>query len=130
MNFDLTDEERTLQAGVRALCRSEELPDHPAARSHPGGVSRESWKALAEYGVFSMRLPEPEGTALGLAQASLVFEELGRANVPGPLVASHLAAGRIDGAATGEVLVGAMERTKGPARSAHADGPVGIPAAG
>jgi alkylation response protein AidB-like acyl-CoA dehydrogenase len=114
MNFDLTDEERALQTGIRALCRSDDLPDHPAARSSEGGVSRDEWKTLAEYGVFSIRLPEPDGTALGLAQATLLFEELGRANVPGPAAASHLAAGEIDGAATGASIVGLVERTAAP----------------
>ena len=46
---------------------------------------------------------------LGLAEAALVFEELGRALVPGPLVASHLAAGLVDGADDGSVVVGLVE---------------------
>ena len=53
-------------------------------------------------------------SGLGLAEAALVFEELGRALVPGPLVASHLAAGLVDGADDGSVVVGLVERP-GPA---------------
>jgi alkylation response protein AidB-like acyl-CoA dehydrogenase len=120
VKFDLDQDERALQAGIRDLCRSDDAPDHPRARSSPGGVSRESWKRLGGAGVFSIRLPEPEGAALGLAQAALVFEELGRANVPGPLVASHLAAGLIEGAATGETVVGLVERITPPIVLEHA----------
>jgi hypothetical protein len=44
----------------------------------------------------------------------LVFEELGRALVPGPLVWTHLAAGVIPGAMTGERIVGGLDRTVEP----------------
>jgi alkylation response protein AidB-like acyl-CoA dehydrogenase len=39
----------------------------------------------------------------------LAFEEAGRALLPGPLVATHLAAGSVRGAATGEVVVTAVD---------------------
>ena len=38
-----------------------------------------------------------------------MFEEAGRALVPGPLVATHLAAGEVAGAATGETVVAAVD---------------------
>ena len=63
------------------------------------GVERARWRELAQAGVFALRLPETEGGAgLGMAEAALVFEELGRALVPGPLVASHVVAGAVAGA--------------------------------
>ena len=58
-------------------------------------------------------LPSPEdggGLGLGLADAAVVFEELGRALVPGPLLATHLAAGSSRALADGEVVVGAVSR--------------------
>jgi len=62
-------------------------------------------------GIFALRLSEADGgVGLGWADAVLVFEELGRALVPGPLVWTHLAAGLVPGAATGEVVVGGLER--------------------
>ena len=63
-------------------------------------------------GVFNLRLPESAG-GLGLSHvdAVLVFEELGRALVPGPLVWTHLAAGLIDGAATGQTVVTGLDLT-------------------
>ena len=61
--------------------------------------------------MFNLCLAEEAGgVGLGLAEAALVFEELGRALVPGPLVASHLAAGLVDGADDGSVVVGLVER--------------------
>jgi alkylation response protein AidB-like acyl-CoA dehydrogenase len=71
-------------------------------------VDRGMWRALGELGVFSLRLSESEGGAgLGLPEAVVVFEEMGRALVPGPLVATHCAAGEVPGAAEGEVVVAA-----------------------
>ena len=53
--------------------------------------------------MFALTLPEPAGTGLGLADAVVVFEELGRALVPGPLVGTFLAAGAglVDGRGRG-----------------------------
>jgi alkylation response protein AidB-like acyl-CoA dehydrogenase len=62
-------------------------------------------------GVFSLRLPEAEGgVGLGMAEAVLVFAELGRRFVPGPLLWSQLAASLVPGAATGERIVGGLDR--------------------
>ena len=62
--------------------------EHAGAR-----LDRERWHELGETGVFSLRLPEADGgLGLGVSEAVLVFEELGRALVPGPLVATQLAA--------------------------------------
>jgi hypothetical protein len=46
-----------------------------------------------------------------MAEAVLVFAELGRRLVPGPLVWSHLAAGVAPGAASGELIVGGLDDT-------------------
>jgi hypothetical protein len=44
-----------------------------------------------------------------MADAVLVFAELGRRLLPGPLAWSHLAAGLVEGAASGESVVGGLE---------------------
>ena len=63
------------------------------AREGDGAVvDPDDWAALGETGVFSLTLPEPAGTGLAMADAAVVFEELGRALVPGPLVGTFLAA--------------------------------------
>ena len=62
-------------------------------------------------GVFGLRLAEDEGgVGLGTADGVLVFAELGRRLVPGPLVWTHLAAGLIKGAASGDCVVGGLDR--------------------
>jgi alkylation response protein AidB-like acyl-CoA dehydrogenase len=69
-------------------------------------IDRGLWRELGDAGFFSLRLPEAEGgVGLGLPEAVLVFEEAGRALLPGPLAATHLAAGVVPGAATGETVV-------------------------
>lgn len=79
-----------------------------AAVDRPG-LDRRLWRELGAAGFFALRLPEAEGgVGLGLPEAVLVFEEAGRALLPGPLVATHLAAGTVAGAATGEAVVTAV----------------------
>lgn len=116
MDFDLSEDERSLAAGMRSLCAGRfPLARLRAAEGGTGLIDADggadAWAELGEAGVFSLRLPEADGgVGLGLGAASIVFEELGRALVPGPLVASHLAAGMVDGAAEGNVVVGSVRR--------------------
>src|SRR3954471_5122677 len=91
MHFLPTSDQLELQRGVRDLLDArfplEKLPD---------GYDAALWQSLAETGVFSLRTE----LELGRADAVLVFEELGRACVPGPLVATFLAAAHADGPVT------------------------------
>ena len=103
MNFDLSADQEALRDGVRSLCEGR----FPMKRVR-GGFDRDVWAELDEAGVFSLRLPARDGGAeLGLPDAAIVFEELGRALVPGPLVWGHLARGRVDG------VVGGLESLPG-----------------
>jgi Acyl-CoA dehydrogenases len=69
-------------------------------------LDRELWRELGAAGFFALRLPEADGgVGQGLPEAVLAFEEAGRVLLPGPLIATHLAAGAVAGAATGEVVV-------------------------
>jgi alkylation response protein AidB-like acyl-CoA dehydrogenase len=120
VNFDLNDEERALQQGIRDVCkRLFPIERVRTMESEPGGLDKKLWRELGDAGVFGLRLPEPDGVGLGTTQAVLVFEELGRAIVPGPLISSHLAAGLIDGAASGERIVGMVERSREPVIVGH-----------
>src|SRR3954463_14264184 len=91
MYFLPTDEQRELSRGVSDLLTAR----FPLDRL-PEGFDPALWQELADTGVFALRTE----LGLGLAEAALVFEELGRACVPGPLVATFLAAGRADGPVT------------------------------
>ncbi len=109
MDFRIGDDQQALQEGVRSFCEGRVPLDRLRELEGPG-FDPGLWKELAEMGVFSLRLPEEEGgVGLGTSEAVLVFEELGRALVPGPLWASHLAAGRIPGAAEGEAAVAGLD---------------------
>lgn len=107
MHFQLTDDQRALKAGVRALLAGRFGRDAlRRAVDRPGTLDRALWRELGAAGFFALRLPEADGGAgLGLPEAVLVFEEAGRALLPGPLVATHVAAGRVPGAATGDTVV-------------------------
>lgn len=111
MDFELSDDQVALTDGIRALCEGRFDMDAVRAMADTGGIDRGRWTELAQTGVFSLALPEADGgVGLGWADATLVFEELGKAAVPGPLIATTLAAGLIEGASTGERIVGSLAR--------------------
>ncbi|MET9761442.1 acyl-CoA dehydrogenase family protein [Streptomyces sp. NPDC006372] len=111
VRFRLDDDQRALREGMRRLL--ERRFDGEALRAAvdaPERLDRALWRALGEAGFFALRLPEEEGgVGLGLPEAVLVFEQAGRALLPGPLVATHLAAGAVPGAAAGETVVAAVD---------------------
>src|SRR5271163_990547 len=112
MDFELSDDEVALAEGIRSLCAGRfPLEKLREAEDGSGKLDASMWGELAEAGVFSLQVPESAGgVGLGMAAAAVVFEELGRALIPGPVLASHLAAGTVDGAAEGKVVVGAVRR--------------------
>ncbi len=81
MHFDLSDDQRDLRDGIRSLLAGA----FPIARVR-GGFDRSMWDELVEAGVFGLR-----ADGFTWADAAVVFEELGRAVVPGPLVWGLLA---------------------------------------
>ncbi|MDX6740938.1 acyl-CoA dehydrogenase family protein [Actinocorallia sp. A-T 12471] len=105
-------DQRDLRAGLRAWLAdawdAERLRAAAAVPAPP--FDRKAWKALADLGVLGLTLSEEDGgMGLGLADAVLVFEELGRALVPGPLVGTFLAAGLVPGAAEGDAVVAVVD---------------------
>jgi alkylation response protein AidB-like acyl-CoA dehydrogenase len=106
VRFQLTDDQLALRNGVReVLARCFDREALWAAVEDPR-LDRALWRELGAAGFFSLRVPEAQsGVGLGLPEAVLAFEEAGRALLTGPLVATHLAAGVVDGAAEGEVVV-------------------------
>ncbi|MFF5708938.1 acyl-CoA dehydrogenase family protein [Streptomyces sp. NPDC012756] len=110
MDFRLTEDQRALRRGVRELLGR--LFDREALRGavDEPSLDRGLWRELGDAGFFALRLPEEEGgVGLGLPEAVLVFEEAGRVLLPGPLVATHLAAGAVPGAADGSVVVTSVD---------------------
>jgi alkylation response protein AidB-like acyl-CoA dehydrogenase len=130
MDFQLSEDQRDLATGVRDFCegrfdrdRMRNLVDKARV---PGMVDKALWAELAETGFFSLRVPEADGgVGLGTAEAALVYEEAGRVLLPGPLVATHLAAS-LDGdlgagAASGELIVGLVDGEATPLLVEHLD---------
>ena len=74
MNFDLTDDQVALRDGIRSLLEGR----FPMERVRDG-FDRAAFDELAEAGVFSLR-----ADGFSWADAVIVYEELGRACVPGP----------------------------------------------
>ena len=97
MRFDLTDSDRALVDGIRDLLGAR-LPQ-------PAPFDRRLWAELRDAGVFGLA-----DLGLGVTEAVLVFEQLGRALVSGPLVGTYLAAGAVD-ADVVEVVERAPETT-------------------
>ncbi len=91
MDFELSADQVALRDGIRSLCEGR----FPIKRVREG-FDRAAHAELAEAGVFSLR-----SDGFGVADAAVVFEELGRAVVPGPLVWLYLANGLVDGVVSG-----------------------------
>jgi alkylation response protein AidB-like acyl-CoA dehydrogenase len=110
MDFDVTDDQQALAEGIRSLLKGRfDLESVRGAERAARTFDAGRWRELGDAGVFGLTLPESEGgVGLGLADATIVFEELGRALVPGPLVGTSLAAGLVDGAADGTAAVGVV----------------------
>src|SRR5918995_5716940 len=120
MDFEPTDDQLALQAQLRRFLDDRVTPEARRAIAElPGAVDRDLWRELGGMGVFAVTLPESRGgVGLGYADATLLFEELGRAAVPGPLIGTFLASGLGTGlgadigadlagrAATGDAVVG------------------------
>ncbi|MPY52012.1 acyl-CoA dehydrogenase family protein [Streptomyces acidicola] len=111
MHFQLTDDQRALRDGVRELLEGRFGRQALRTALDTPGLDRTLWRELGEAGFFALRLPEAEGgVGVGLPEAVLAFEQAGRVLLPGPLVATHLAAdARVPGAATGEAVVTAVQ---------------------
>jgi alkylation response protein AidB-like acyl-CoA dehydrogenase len=122
MDFRVSDDQRELAQGIRSLLEGRLPLDHIREAEHADvAISTEDWLLLGQTGVFALTRPEPEGIGLGLADAVVVFEELGRALIPGPLVGTFLAAaaGLMDGAAEGARSVGVHVEGDGPILIEH-----------
>ncbi|WP_424642647.1 acyl-CoA dehydrogenase family protein [Embleya sp. AB8] len=130
----MSEDQRDLRAGVREFCegrfgreRMRVLVDGaPGVARVPGMVDRGLWRELADTGFFALRVAEEAGgVGLGVAEAALVYEEAGRVLLPGPLVATHLAASLPAAvgaaAASGDAVVGLVEGDSWPLLVEHLD---------
>ena len=92
MKFSFTEDQRLFASGLRDLLANECTPAHVREvwENHTGHIP-ELWSRLTDMGVLSMLVPESAGGMGGtLLDAILLFQELGRAGVPGPVL-EHMA---------------------------------------
>ncbi|WP_405681316.1 acyl-CoA dehydrogenase family protein [Streptomyces sp. NBC_01238] len=124
MDFQLSDDQRALRTGIRELLAGRFGRDRMRAALDGGtGTDRALWRELGEAGFFALRLPEAAGgVGLGLPESVLLFEEVGRSLLPGPLIATHLAAGAVKGAAQGEAVIAALDAGRPVGHLGDADG--------
>jgi alkylation response protein AidB-like acyl-CoA dehydrogenase len=109
MDFRLDDQQLALQGGIAEFC-ADRYPLDTAGRwqSADRSARRVAFRELGGLGVFSIMVPEADGgLGLGVTDAALVFEQLGRFLVPGPLVWSTVAA-RLAPGADGPAAVGGL----------------------
>ncbi|MFG2561179.1 acyl-CoA dehydrogenase family protein [Streptomyces sp. NPDC048496] len=129
MDFQLSDDQRALRAGIRELLAGRFGRDRMRAALDAGvAVDRGVWGELGAAGFFALRLPEADGgVGLGLPESVLLFEEAGRVLLPGPLAATHLAAGAVGavgavkGAADGGAVVAVLDEGRPVAHLEAAD---------
>lgn len=111
MDLTLDDNQTALQDELRRFLGNELSPERRRAMAAlPGGIDPQFWQQLGDMGVFSLTVPEDHGgIGLGMTEAVIVFEELGRALVPGPLAATFLSSRCGFAAGPGTPVVGAIE---------------------
>src|SRR5262245_40683971 len=90
MRFDFTEDQRLLQQTVRDFLAGECPPDAVRALwATETGRSRELWKQLAEVGLAGLLVPEThEGMGLSEVDFVLICEEVGRAALAEPVIAT------------------------------------------
>jgi len=100
VEFLLSEDEIALRDSIRAQLAQTHSLDHLRGLEGSAAVADvAAWASLEDTGVLSLLVPEDRGgVGLGLTAAVVVFEELGRRLVPGPLIGSTLLAGTSLGA--------------------------------
>jgi alkylation response protein AidB-like acyl-CoA dehydrogenase len=92
MELGLTAEQLDLQQTARSFC-DKRFPLDRLSDLERAPLTRSDWAELGSLGVFRLHAPAHDGgLGLGVVDSAVVFEVLGRALVPGPLVWTALAA--------------------------------------
>jgi len=104
----LTDDQRMLQDSVRPFMADEgaikKQLRHWRDTGCTDGYGSELWKQFAELGLTGILIPEDQGGAgLGMVEAGVVLEEVGRNLTPSPFLTTAVAAVRaLEGSAQSE----------------------------
>lgn len=95
MNFDLSEDQVMMRESFARFLDEKSSMERVRAAAEGNGFDREMWSGLAELGAFSLRIPEAAGgLGLGVMDAAVLMEEVGRKLASGP-VAETLVAARV-----------------------------------
>lgn len=109
MDFHLDDDQLALQENVARFCSSR-WPLERLAERRSDGLDRSAWDELVELGATSVMVADADGgLGLGVVEGAVVFEQLGRHLVPGPILWSALGALLLREVADGELMAGGAE---------------------
>jgi alkylation response protein AidB-like acyl-CoA dehydrogenase len=114
MDLTLGPEQEAVRDAIRGVLADRQAPARvrQVMVTEPP-VDETLWREAATLGWFGLALPEEAGGAgYGLAEAALLFQEIGRSVAPGPWLGSVLAARALAGAPAlrerlGDILAGA-----------------------
>jgi len=95
VDLAFTEEQDMLRDAVRGLC-ADAADSVRALEDDPKGYDEAFWQGLAAMGLTGLMTPEVlGGSGMGLLDAVVVYEELGRSLVPSPHLASSVVAGGV-----------------------------------
>jgi len=136
VDFEFSPEQEMLRTSVRAFLAAKSPLSAVRAGYETSAFDRGLWDGLVELGVVGLLVGEEHGGAgMGMVDAAVVLEELGRAVCPAPYAASAIGAvsladaelqpGLADGSIVGSVAIfepGARYGWRSPATRATPDG--------
>jgi alkylation response protein AidB-like acyl-CoA dehydrogenase len=105
MNFDLTDDQRSIQRTARDFLANSYPPAEVRRLAYETerGFEDEGWAAMCELGWPALLVPEEHGgLGLGVVELAVVQEELGAALAPSPFLSTVAAAAVIADAGNDE----------------------------
>lgn len=92
MNLDLSEDQRLMRESFARFLDQHSSAERVRAAAKTEGHDTVLWRGLAELGAFSLRIPEAHGGLnLGLMDASVLMEEVGRTLASGPLAETLVA---------------------------------------
>jgi len=111
MDLDFTEEQDMLREAMAGLC-TDATDTVRSLENDPRGFNDDFWAQLVTMGLTGLMIPEEHGgSAMGLLDAAIVYEELGRSLVPSPhFVSSVVSAGVLLAGGSAEQQAGWLPR--------------------
>ena len=105
MNFDLTDEQRMLQAAAKEMLAARLNSDKLRALAETDDAFDETlWNEIVELGWPGLIVSEEYGgQGLGMVELTVLMEQVGYALLPGPFLSNVLAAIVLEEGATDSI---------------------------